>query len=143
MLLLAYTTSIAIAVVLLFAVGLTVVVTLTTSNTVLQTITTDGMRGRVLSLYALSFLGMAPLGSVLAGWLADKIGIKATLQYGGIALAVSALAFGVTLGYRLNGCVMKTFAEDSPARELDNEAKPSARPSTPARPESMLLKSAG
>lgn len=61
-------------------------------NTILQTIIDDDKRGRVMSFYTMSFMGMTPFGSIFSGSLADKIGAPATIVIGGIAcLAGSAL----------------------------------------------------
>jgi MFS family permease len=49
-------------------------------NTLLQTIVDDNKRGRVMSLYSMSFLGIAPLGSLLAGTAAHSIGAPRTIQ---------------------------------------------------------------
>jgi MFS family permease len=49
------------------------------SNTILQTMVDDDKRGRVMSLYTMSFMGMAPFGSLLGGSLASKIGAPYTL----------------------------------------------------------------
>jgi len=67
------------------------------SNTLLQTIVDDDKRGRVMSFYAMSFMGMAPIGSLLGGWLAKAIGAPNTLLFGGILCIIGAFAFAVTL----------------------------------------------
>ena len=53
------------------------------SNTLIQSLIPDAMRGRVMSLYAMMFMGMAPLGALLAGTLAARIGAPATVAAGG------------------------------------------------------------
>lgn len=53
------------------------------SNTILQTIADDRKRGRVMSFYAMAFMGMAPLGSLMAGSLASRAGAPRTLMLGG------------------------------------------------------------
>jgi MFS family permease len=63
------------------------------SNTRLQTIVDDDKRGRVMSLYTMSFMGMMPIGSLFAGGLADKIGAPYTLLLGGISSIVGAIVF--------------------------------------------------
>ncbi|NUP98244.1 MAG: MFS transporter [Armatimonadetes bacterium] len=63
------------------------------TNTVLQTIVDDDKRGRVMSLYALAFMGTSPLGSLLAGGLASRIGVPATFQVCAVATVVPALVF--------------------------------------------------
>lgn len=63
------------------------------SNTLLQTILDEDKRGRVMSFYAMAFVGSAPFGSLLAGALAGKIGAPATLLFGGIVCVVGAILF--------------------------------------------------
>jgi MFS family permease len=62
------------------------------SNTFLQSVVEDRMRGRIMSLYTMAFVGTLPLGSLYAGWVADRIGAPLTVAIGGaIALAAAAL----------------------------------------------------
>ncbi len=70
---------------LLFMVftGFGMISLMATSNTVLQTIVEDDKRGRVMSFYTVSIMGMSPFGSLLFGSLADRIGAPATLAIGG------------------------------------------------------------
>lgn len=67
------------------------------SNTIVQTIVEDEMRGRVMSLFAMAFMGMTPLGSLAAGALADTIGATATLVAGGVACLATAGLFASRL----------------------------------------------
>jgi MFS family permease len=53
------------------------------SNTVLQTIVDDDKRGRVMSFYSMAFMGMAPIGSLIAGIAASHIGAPHTIMIGG------------------------------------------------------------
>jgi MFS family permease len=72
--------------------GLAVMTETAASNTVLQTIVDDDKRGRVMSFYAMAFLGVAPLGSLLAGTLASHLGVTRVVQLGGtLCVAASAL----------------------------------------------------
>ena len=57
---------------MLFVTGFAMMVQMASSNTILQTIVDEDKRGRVMSFYTMAFLGMAPLGSLLAGGLADR-----------------------------------------------------------------------
>ncbi|HEY3241869.1 MAG TPA: MFS transporter, partial [Phycisphaerae bacterium] len=70
---------------------------LASSNTVLQTIVDDHLRGRVMSFYSMAFLGMAPFGSLLAGLSAGWIGAPRTLLLGGIACITGGLWFALRL----------------------------------------------
>ncbi len=61
------------------------------TNTLLQTIAPDALRGRVMGFYAFVFLGMAPVGAFQAGWFAEHIGAPATVAIGGTVCALSSL----------------------------------------------------
>ena len=60
-------------------VGAGFMVALAATNTIVQTITEEHLRGRVMAFYTMAFLGTAPLGSLLAGVLADRLGEPATI----------------------------------------------------------------
>ncbi|HEY0527523.1 MAG TPA: MFS transporter [Gemmatimonadaceae bacterium] len=74
-------------------VGGGMMVEMASTNTILQTIVEDEMRGRVMSFYTMAFLGTAPLGSLLAGFVADRIGPMLTITLGGTACVIGALLF--------------------------------------------------
>ena len=78
---------------LLLVVGFGMMVQLALSNTILQTVVEDDMRGRVMSFFTMSFMGTAPLGSLMAGGLADWIGAPRTLMAGGICCILGALIY--------------------------------------------------
>ena len=78
---------------LLCVAGFSVVVQLASSNTILQTIVDDQKRGRVMGLYTVAFLGMAPLGSLMAGGLASRIGTPATVRLGGAVCVLGSVLF--------------------------------------------------
>src|SRR5208282_5697956 len=69
----------------------------TTSNTILQTLVDEKMRGRVMSYYTMAFVGMAPFGSLLAGALAHLIGAPRTVIVSGIACILGGLWFWTRL----------------------------------------------
>jgi MFS family permease len=78
-------------------VGGGMMVEMASTNTILQTIVEDDMRGRVMSFYTMAFLGTAPLGSLLAGVVAEHIGPLRTITLGGIACLVAAGIFAMRL----------------------------------------------
>lgn len=82
---------------LLPLVGGGMMVVMASTNTILQTIVEDEMRGRVMSYYTMAFLGTAPLGSLFAGFLADHIGPMNTITLGGAACVLAAAVFAVRL----------------------------------------------
>jgi MFS family permease len=78
---------------LMFISGFGVMVHVASSNTLLQTIVDDNKRGRVMSFFAVSFMGMMPFGSLMAGTLAGFIGITDTIMIGGTCCVVGAILF--------------------------------------------------
>jgi MFS family permease len=78
---------------LMFIAGFGIMVQVASSNTLLQTIVDDNMRGRVMSFFAVSFMGMAPFGSLLAGSLAGMMGVANTLMLGGICCVIGATVY--------------------------------------------------
>ncbi len=75
-----------LSVIFMFMTGIGMMIQLAGSNTMLQTIVDNEKRGRVMSLYAMSFRGVAPFGSLLAGAAAGLIGASLTLAIGGYFL---------------------------------------------------------
>ena len=63
------------------------------TNTLIQAMVPDRLRGRVMSIYSMMFLGMTPLGSLLAGAIAARIGAPVTVAMGGVASLVSGAVF--------------------------------------------------
>jgi MFS family permease len=78
-------------------IGLGLMVQMASTNTVLQTIVEDDKRGRVMSFYSMAFMGMVPLGSLLAGILAHFIGAPLTVIFGGICCITGAAIFATNL----------------------------------------------
>lgn len=74
-------------------IGFGLMVLIVSLNTLLQTIVEDGKRGRVMSLYSMSFIGMAPLGSFLAGSSAHSIGAPLTVRLCGVLCLLAAVMF--------------------------------------------------
>ena len=82
---------------LLVMTGFALMMETAASNTVLQTIVEDGKRGRVMSFYTMAFLGVAPLGSLLAGALAGRLGVPHVAQLAGAMCALASLVFTLRL----------------------------------------------
>jgi MFS family permease len=78
---------------LLLVTGFGMMVEMASSNTVLQTIVEDNKRGRVMSLYAMAFMGAGPFGSLLGGSLASTIGASGTLMIAGASCLLGAFLF--------------------------------------------------
>jgi MFS family permease len=86
----AFTRNLYLGMILLALVGFGLVLYFSTSNTVLQSIVPDEMRGRVMGIWALIFGGMIPLGSLEAGLMADFLGTPATMASGALVCALAA-----------------------------------------------------
>jgi MFS family permease len=82
-----------LSVVLIAITGFGMIMQMTSSNTILQTVVDDDKRGRVMSFYTMAFMGTAPFGSLMAGAMANAIGGPATLVIGGSACILGALIF--------------------------------------------------
>jgi len=76
-----------------FMAGFFMMVQMAASNTILQTISDEDKRGRVMSFYTMAFMGMVPFGSLAAGSLAAKIGAPWTLCLGGLCCMLGAVGF--------------------------------------------------
>jgi MFS family permease len=74
-------------------IGIGMMVQMAATNTVLQTIVDDDKRGRVMSFYSMAFMGMVPLGSLLAGILAHFLGAPLAVILGGICCIAGAVGF--------------------------------------------------
>lgn len=77
--------------------GFGVMVQTVASNIVLQNLTHDDKRGRVMSFYAMAFMGMMPFGSLLVGSMASRIGAQGALLVSGLACVIGALLFSAKL----------------------------------------------
>jgi len=90
-----------LSMVMLLFMGFGLIVQMASSNTILQTIVSEDKRGRVMSLYAMAFAGMAPFGSLFGGFLSAHIGPPHTLIICGLACTLGALYFAYT--FRISG----------------------------------------
>src|SRR5207247_1679389 len=81
--------------------GLGVMVHLASSNALIQTLVADDERGRVMGLYTMAFVGLAPVGTLLAGTLAASLGAARMVLLGGLCCLAGSLAFGRRLPRKL------------------------------------------
>jgi MFS family permease len=84
----AQSTWLPLSLVFLFAVGFAIVTSVAVTNTLLQKLVTDRMRGRVMSMFILSFVGAMPIGNLLAGVVSDRFGAPTALTAGGLAIVI-------------------------------------------------------
>ena len=83
-----FSTQIAVALAFIFGMGFAIVSCVAVVNTLLQQLVTDEMRGRVMSMFILSFIGTMPLGNLIAGAAAERFGAPHTLAAGGLIIAL-------------------------------------------------------
>jgi MFS family permease len=81
-------TNVVVSVIFLFALGFAIVCSVAVTNTLLQKLVMDEMRGRVLSLFMLSFIGAMPIGNLIAGAASQRFGAPRTLAVGGLIIIV-------------------------------------------------------
>jgi MFS family permease len=81
----------------LLPVGYFIMLQMASSNTLIQVMVPDALRGRVMAVYSMMFMGMAPLGALLGGALSDRLGAPTTVAIGGLASVAGAWWFGFEL----------------------------------------------
>jgi MFS family permease len=86
-----------LSVIILTFAGFGMMAQMAACNTILQTVVDDDKRGRVMSMYAMAYVGMSPFGSLLHGSLASRIGVAWTLALGGAVTMAAAIFFGMRL----------------------------------------------
>lgn len=93
LILFSFTRTLWLSVIILSVSGFGFMVHMAATNTILQTIVEDDKRGRAMSFYAMAFMGVAPFGSLLAGWLTNIFGVTNAIIIGGTVCIFAALLF--------------------------------------------------
>jgi len=88
-----FSTNFWLSLLLLVPVGFSMMTQMSSSNTLIQAMVPDELRGRVMSVYSMMFMGMAPLGALLAGTLAEILGAPWTVAIGGTVCILGSLVF--------------------------------------------------
>ena len=86
-----------LSVAILLPVGYFIMLQMASSNTLIQVMVPDELRGRVMALYSMMFMGLAPLGALMGGALSDRLGAPRTVAIGGFAAVLGAWWFSVQL----------------------------------------------
>jgi MFS family permease len=86
-----------VSVAVLLPVGFSMMLQMACSNTLIQVMVPDQLRGRAMAVYSMMFMGMAPFGAFLGGALANKFGAPMTVAIGAVASIMGAIWFGVHL----------------------------------------------
>jgi MFS family permease len=118
-----FSTSFWLSAALLMPAGYSMMLQMACSNTLIQTMVPDDLRGRVMSVYSMMFMGMAPFGAFIGGAMAHRIGAPITVASGGIACVIGAIWFGRALpamGIEANRLIIaQGIAAGEPVQELD------------------------
>ena len=107
---------------LLLPVGFSMMLQMACSNTLIQAMVPDQLRGRVMAVYSMMFMGMAPFGALLGGALADRLGAPVTVAIGAVACIIGAIWFAMHLPkIRVEArqlIVAQTVAGGTPSEEM-------------------------
>lgn len=115
----AFSTHIIFSMALLLVIGLSLMLQMASTNTIIQAVVEDRMRGRVLSIYTMAYMSIAPFGSLIAGSISSRIGVKYTL------IASASICFSWAL-YGLN--LMPSFVRSVQRMLILNKNKEMYRP---------------
>jgi MFS family permease len=111
---------------LLVPAGFSMMIEMASSNTLIQAMVPDALRGRVMAVYSMMFMGMAPIGALLAGLLANRLGAPHTVALGGAVCMVGAAVFGLRLPVLRDEArqiiVALQMSSGTPAEEVTGEA---------------------
>jgi MFS family permease len=88
-----FASSLWVALPALYFVGMGLMLTAASTNTVVQTVVPDELRGRLASLYVMSFIGVAPIGALATGWAAERVGPPLALAVCGCIALAAAFAY--------------------------------------------------
>jgi MFS family permease len=101
-------------------VGLTALTMITAANTTMQMATAPGLRGRVMALYLMVFMGGTPLGSPFIGWIGEQFGARWTLLVGG-GLTIIGVLLSVAVFSRGKGMLQRRVVRRQRAQEEREE----------------------
>ncbi len=102
-------------------VGLTALTMITAANTTMQLATAPGLRGRVMALYLMVFMGGTPLGSPFIGWIGEQFGARWTLLLGG-GLTIAGVLLSVAVFSRGKGMLTRRVVRRQQAGKERREA---------------------
>ncbi|CAN5122546.1 MFS transporter [soil metagenome] len=112
--------------ILLVPTGAAALIFIIAANSTVQLGTDASMRGRVMALYLLFFMGGTPIGAPLVGWLAENFGARSSIVVGGVVCLLSGAVFGLVLA-RQTGLRLRAHVSPHPHLSLETPA-PSREP---------------
>jgi MFS family permease len=115
-----------LSVLLILPAGFALILQMASSNTLIQTMVPDELRGRVMAVYSMMFMGMAPFGALLSGAIAQHVGAPLTVRLGGIISlaggAVFALRWPGLRGEARQLILAQSMAGGDPPEEMTGQA---------------------
>jgi MFS family permease len=93
LILFAFSPNVLLSCLFLTVAGFGMLLQVASTNTSLQSLAPDHLRGRVMGFYGMMFLGMVPIGSLISGWLGDLIGASWTVSLGAVVCIIAAIIF--------------------------------------------------
>jgi len=115
-----------LSVLLVMPAGFSMILQMASSNTLIQTMVPDQLRGRVMAVYSMMFMGMAPFGALLAGAVAQHVGAPLTVRLGRIVSMTGGVAFALTWpsmrGQARQLIRAQTLAGADPPQEMTGQA---------------------
>jgi MFS family permease len=121
--------SLLLSVLLMLPLGYTLMVQMASTNTLIQMMIPDALRGRVMSVYSMMFMGMAPIGALLGGTLAHHLGAPLTVALGGGGCLAAGLAFALRLPRWRQGAQRLYRFEESARNEATQDGTPGVQSS--------------
>ncbi len=113
-----------LSVFLLMPVGYFIMLQMASSNTLIQVMVPDALRGRTMAVYSMMFMGLAPIGALLGGALSDRLGAPWTVAIGGFASVIGAIWFNAhfaTVRAEARKLIIaQAMAGGEPAEEMTN-----------------------
>ncbi|HEU4391220.1 MAG TPA: MFS transporter, partial [Blastocatellia bacterium] len=118
LILFSFSKSLLLSTILIIPAGFTLMLQLPATNTLLQAMVPDEMRGRVMSFYSMCLIGVAPFGSLIAGWVASRIGAPLTIASGGLVSLAAGMMFLVKVS-SLWGADFETPLASEPSSDTE------------------------
>jgi MFS family permease len=112
-------------------------------NTTLQLAASPSMRGRIMGLWSVAFMGSTPIGGPIVGWVGQHLGSRYGLGLGGVAAILAAALLYPSLARIQRRAVAEQGSPVAPAREPAGAAMPAPTPAVVARPVSQALETSG
>jgi len=113
---------------LVMPAGFCMILQMASSNTLIQTMVPDELRGRVMAVYSMMFMGMAPFGALLSGAIAQHVGAPLTIRLGGIVSLAGGVAFALAWpgmrGEARRLILAQSMAGGDPPEEMTGQAVP-------------------